>query len=681
MSRRKLLLPWVVASVALLASCTDEKVNPLGTTSSVASSSDSASASSGTGATGGMGGMTNGPELLAGASCDPMVPSRCGFPFPSNVYLVNEPKNATGKRVAFGVDTLPIHPAKGHVPASIVADSDGFSPGQAPMVDMPGATATGLPTQHTIAESIATTSPTILLDTETGQLIPHFAEIDMNGAPGDRVLMVRPVVRPPDAHRLVVAVRKVVDETNTLIPPTPVFKALRNKTPSDEPSVELRRVLYEDIFTKLELAGVPRDSLQVAWDYTTASRQNNTSRLVEMRDKALAALGPAGPAYVIDTVTDDPNPEIKRRIEGRFTVPLFLDGAGPGASLKLDGEGHPVQNGTAEYPFIVQIPHGAVSGTPGAILQNGHGLLGSRNEGRNGYLAKIANRGNFVTIAVDLIGMAEEDEVTAVNAIVKDPMLFRPFVDRQLQGMVNELVAMRMMIAGPFAADPATMPNGTPTIAPARRFYRGDSQGGIFGATYMTLTTDVTRGLLGEPGAPYNLLLNRSVDFADFFGLLAAKYPSQRDVQLVLGIVQMLWDRMEPTGFIPYLRSGELAIGERGPVPHDVLIHAAIGDHQVTPLGAELIARAIGAKSLTPAVRPIWGVPEASGLIEGAAIVEYDYGALVPPVPDTNVPTTADSSTDPHDWVREEISAIDQSAQFFFTGQITPFCSGACDPD
>ena len=43
----------------------------------------------------------------------------------------------------------------------------------------------------TTATTIATTSPTILLDTETGQLIPHFAEIDMNGAQGDRVLVMQ----------------------------------------------------------------------------------------------------------------------------------------------------------------------------------------------------------------------------------------------------------------------------------------------------------------------------------------------------------------------------------------------------------------------------------------------------------------------------------------------------------
>lgn len=666
----------VLALFGATASCADETVNPLGTTSATSSDASSgASMSSSSSGTGGMGGgPTTGPELLGGASCDPMVPSHCGFPFPSNVYLVTDASTPSGKRVAFGADTLPSHPTKGHIPPAIVAESDGFSPGQAPMTDMPGATVTGLPTQHTIDASISPDSPTILLDAETGQLIPHFAELDMNGEPGDRALLLRPVVRIPDEHRIIVAIRNVVDDTNKPLAPSPVFQALRDGTASTEPSVDLRRALYEDIFAKLALASIPRENLQIAWDYTTASRTNNTGRLVEMRNLALATLGSAGPAYVIDTVTDDPNPDIARRIEGRFTVPLFLDKPGPGAHLMLDANGHPVQNGTAEYPFIVQIPHAATTGVPGAILQNGHGLLGSRNEGRNGYLAKIANRGNFVTIAVDLVGMAEEDEATAVSAIIQDPMIFRPFVDRQLQGMINELVAMRMM-TGAFAADPATMPTNTPTINTARRFYRGDSQGGIFGATYMTLTTDVTRGLLGEPGAPYNLLLNRSVDFGQFFDLLAVKYPSKRDVQLVLGCVQMLWDRMDPIGFIPYTRSGELGI------PHEILIHAAVGDHQVTTLGAELMARAFGAKSLAPAVRPIWGIAESSGPIDGAAIVEYDYKDLVPPVPDTNTPTQAPDTTDPHDWVREELSAIDQSAAFFNSGLVTPFCAGACDPN
>src|SRR5262245_65820792 len=116
---------------------------------------------------------------------------------------------------------------------------------------------------------------------------------------------------------------------------------------------------------------------------------------------------------------------------------------------------------------------------------------------------------------------------------------------------------MRMM-SGRFAKDPLMQDNGKSMIDTTKRFYRGDSQGGIFGTTYMALTTDVTRGLLGEPGMPYNLLLNRSVDFADFFQLLQGTYPQARDLQLVLGLVQLLWDRTEPSGYAPYINGEPL---------------------------------------------------------------------------------------------------------------------------
>src|ERR1041385_1541323 len=39
--------------------------------------------------------------------CDPLVPTYCGFPFPSNVWLVDDPATPTGKHIAFGATTLP----------------------------------------------------------------------------------------------------------------------------------------------------------------------------------------------------------------------------------------------------------------------------------------------------------------------------------------------------------------------------------------------------------------------------------------------------------------------------------------------------------------------------------------------------------------------------------------------
>ena len=85
--------------------------------------------------------------------------------------------------------------------------------------------------------------------------------------------------------------------------------------------------------------------------------------------------------------------------------------------------------------------------------------------------------------------------------------------------------------------DPATSFNGNPTIDTTQRFYRGDSQGGISGGVYMAISTDVTRGLLGETGAPYNTLLCRSADFNGFFLIIQGTYPNPLDIQLAFTAV------------------------------------------------------------------------------------------------------------------------------------------------
>src|SRR6185369_16072231 len=164
--------------------------------------------------------------------------------------------------------------------------------------------------------------------------------------------------------------------------PSEAFKALRDGTPTTDYSVRRRRALYDDVFGKLEKAGVDRKDLQIAWDYTTASRENNTRALVHMRDDALATVGPDGPPYMIDNIEMDPNQYIHMRIHGHMTVPLYLDMPGPGGRLVLGADGLPKQNGTADYDFLVHVPNSATLGTPLALLQNGHGLLGSKTEGQ-----------------------------------------------------------------------------------------------------------------------------------------------------------------------------------------------------------------------------------------------------------------------------------------------------------
>lgn len=617
-------------------------------------------------------------ENLLDKDCDPLVPTQCGFPFPSNVWLTDDPNTVTKKRVSFGAETLPkAKPTGKYTDPKSFSDFDGFSAGQAPMTHFPGATVQGLPTQDNIELSMTDESPTILIDAETKERIPHFAELDMSTeADDDRTFMIRPAVRLKDATRYIVAIRNVVGADGKKLAPSPAFQALRNGTRLDsEPSVGRRRGLYADIFGRLEEAGIPRNNLQIAWDYTTASRENNTRRLIAMRDDALKIVGDLGPEYTITSVEPDPNPDIWKRIYGKMKVPLYLDKPETGGRLVLGPDGLPKQNGTAEYEFVIHIPNSVKNGQPAALLQNGHGLLGSKNEGRDGYLSELSNKKNYVSFSVDFVGMCEEDQQTVIDAVGSgDISNFQALVDRQHQGVVNSLLAMRMM-KGRFLNDPEAQFNGKSVIDPTQCYYRGDSQGGIFGTTYMAVSTDVTRGLLGEPGLPYNLLLNRSTDFGIFFVFLKITYFSARDVQRVLGLAQMLWDKTEPNGYVPYISENTLP----NTPPHDVLLHVAIGDHQVTPLGAHMIARAVKAKNVGPVNRSIWGIEETPGPATGSGIVEFSFG--LPEAPKTNTPPTGPSDDDPHDKVRVLDAAYDQTDTFFRTGMIQHFCNSPCDPE
>ncbi|MEP7120742.1 MAG: hypothetical protein ABJE95_07530 [Byssovorax sp.] len=614
---------------------------------------------------------------LLGADCDPLTPDQCGYPFPSNVYLADDPSTVTGKHVAFGEKTLPIYTGGARVDRTVWDDSDGFSPGQPALFYFPGATVKGLPTQDTIESSLGADSPTVLIDAETGERVPHFTERDeslVGEQPEERAMIIRPVVRLKDHTRYLVAVRKVVDADGKTMEPSPVFKALRDGADSCDVSVTRRRDLYKDIFARLTKAGIKTADLQLAWDYTTASRENNTSRFLHMRDEALTTVGPKGPEYTITLVEDNPNPHIFKRITALMKVPLYVDKDGPGAKFTLDDKGMPKQNGFAEYEVLIHVPNSALKGTPAALLQNGHGLLGSKHEGQDGYLAEIADKWNYVAFSVDFIGMAHDDVTVVTDSIVSDIRGFKGAVERQHQGLLNSLLAMRMMM-GRFVDEPLLQNNGKSMIDPTKRYYRGDSQGGIFGTSYMSVSTDVTRGLLGEPGAPYSLLLNRSVDFGFYFTLLKGAYQSGRNIQLMLGLVQMIWDRTEPDGYMPYINENMLP----GTPQHQVLIDVGIGDFQVTPLGAHIIARTVKAKNLKPVNRTIWGIPDTDGPFMGSGLVEYSFG--LPDAPKENIPNAGPDGADPHDKVRSLASAIDQEDEFFRTGTIKAFCQGSCDPE
>jgi hypothetical protein len=464
---------------------------------------------------------------------------------------------------------------------------------------------------------------------------------------------------------------------------------LRDDTPGAPDTLDARRAHFEDIFSLLAADGVDRDNLQLAWDFTTGSLETDTAWMLSVRDQALAAVGADGPEYTFEADCPDPpataparcsrtftveeNANIRKRIYGRMTVPLFLDMPDAGARLNFGADGMPAQNGTAEYDFVIQIPRNATGDNPMHPIQYGHGLLGDHTQAESGWLAEFGNTQGYIPFGVDWSGMAEEDFTPIILSLSRGTLeTFATVPERLHQGVVNSLLAMRMML-GRMARDPQFMDATGSIIDTSAGFYTGDSQGGIFGGTYMALSTDVTRGILGVPGQPYNVLLNRSTDFDQYLSFMRMSFADGVDIQIAIATIQMLWDRAEPGSYTRHIMNDLLP----GTPAHQVILQVAMGDHQVTPLGAHIMARAVGANTIAPETRSIWGIEEVAPPHTGSGIVEFDFG--LPPETYTNVPQRM--GDDPHGSVRRNPRALEQTDHFYRTGEIIHTCAGVCDPE
>ncbi len=638
----------------------------------------------------GAGAAGSGGEASFPLACDPLVPSYCGFPFPSDVYTVADASSPTGRRVAFLPEGLPV--AKdGHVqdPAPWLR-ADGFSASAALVTELPGATDSGLAGMLDIEGSLASDARTVILALDTLERVPHFAELDRS-KPFDPTpsLLLRPAVPMRDGTRYVVAIRGVVGADGQPIAPSPAFQALRDGTPSQHSSIEARRALYDELFGALEQAGIGRSDLQLAWDFTTASRENNTGALLHMQSEALELVGDDGPEYSIVSVDSDLDPaNIAFRVFGTMEVPLYLDQVEPGATLLLGEDGLPEPNPdqpTYQAAWELIIPESALT-TPVGLLQHGHGLLGSDSQIEAEHFRTFANTYGYAIFSTELIGMGSEDSEWIIEQLVAGRIdSLNKMFDRLHQGFLNNLLIMRTM-SRRLTQDPqfGALLDGS------KRFYWGISQGGIQGGVTMALSQDIERGVLEVMGQPYNLLLNRSVDFTPFFVVAGLQFPDSRAQQHMLGLVQMNWDRVEPSGYTKY------AFEDRfpgSPPGRRVLMRTALGDHQVATAAGHVMARAMKAKHLVSGVRPIFGLePVTAATIDEDVAVYTEYAFGLPPEPACNKPLFV--CDDPHGNLRLLDEAREQNHRFFSTGvfenrcqdQVCDFaqlsgCTGSEDPD
>ena len=614
------------------------------------------------------------------SECDPLDPSVCALPFPSSFYEAPA-DTVTGYQINYGPESLPVNRDFVDLEPTIWNERDGHSIGSPVLVYFDDVSVDGVVEHTDISRYADEDVNTVIINARTGERVPHWVELDGTApSPDQAVLTLRPAQALEYGTRYVVGFRGLQKVSGGPVESSEAFVALRDDTKTLSWDVEGRRERFEsEVFPVLDAQGFQRSELQLAWDFRTASRENTVGRMEWMRDDAITRFEPSGPAYTISSVEENDctksDERIYKTLSGTFTAPLYTETDLPGTVLTRDENGMPFYNGDKEVSFLVRIPCSLKEDPePAYLLQYGHGLLGSYSEVKSGWLAKFIDERKYVVFAVSWTGMKAEDRGAITIMVVNDPSQFHMVPERSMQGLVEQVGAMRLMLGG-LAQDAHLNIDGVSLIDPSnreKRGYYGNSQGGIMGGAYLGLSPDVERGVLGVPGMPYSLLLPRSYDFDPFFSIFREKYTDHREqILIIAGLLEQLWDVSEPTAW-----AWDIQNPPEGMLPKQALLQAAIGDAQVSTLGAQVQARSYGASLVAPETREVWGLESKSGPFTGSALVEWRY-TDIPDEPFESVPPNSDF--DPHECPRRSPPGQEQAALFLETGTIDHFCDGPCE--
>lgn len=601
--------------------------------------------------------------------CDPIDTAACLAPYPNDHFTVADRSTDTGRRLDLKPESLPASGAGEPIFSPEYNRNDGFSPNNPIVTRIPGIEtqaafdANDLVPQTDIGAFADPGQRVVLIDAKTGERQPIWAELDrIPDRDDDRLLIIHPAVALDYGTRYIVALRDLTDAAGRPLEPNRVFRAYRDRIGTENEALEARRPRMENVFGTLRAAGIARDALYLAWDFTVASEENLTGRLLAMRDDAFAQLGDSNladgvvdgdppqvndleatdfalcdsdgtPECELDVPAGDPPQSnyVGRRVTGTITVPCYMDAPGAasnqvdpdipcaaGSRLHFEGDAElPSQNrgATWEAPFTCVLPRtgagagGLATAMPGIVF--GHGLL--QNHRVVEQLGLFPASLDAVSCGTDWIGLSAIDSITGevlpggdltfLANLVTDLSKFPAIPDRSQQGYVNALYLARAMAHPQGLADEPELAGagGEPALDPGRELgYLGISLGGIFGGATTAVAPDWERAVLGVPGMGFTTLLTRSTQFNQFLPAIYAAYPDPLERQLGISVLQALWDRGEPSAYVHRLTDQPLPSTPR----HRVMIQEAFGDHQVANVQTEALARTLGATLRRPTLAP-----------------------------------------------------------------------------
>src|SRR3954468_12132244 len=281
-------------------------------------------------------------SATAATQCDPLDKAACLLPFPNDAFTRADKSTGTGRRVRLPAALMPRNNKKKPIDPAPYNAFDGFSPGSVILTKVPGldtpkalkrTNAVGL---ADISRYTAKNAPVIVIDEKTGKRSPIWVELDSNATSArQRLVEIHPAKNFLEGHTYVVVLRGLRKANGKRIAAGRPFVRVRA---ARKPGARFKR-----IFKALGKARVKRDkSLFLAWDFTVASEESLSARMLHIRNDAFKQLGDtnladgvlqgAPPAYTLhekELTGDDEKyaGRFARVLEGTVTVPCYLGAA------------------------------------------------------------------------------------------------------------------------------------------------------------------------------------------------------------------------------------------------------------------------------------------------------------------------------------------------------------------
>jgi hypothetical protein len=514
--------------------------------------------------------------------CDPMEPHHCFLPWPSNRLVAADPTTPTGLRLALADDVLPEDE-----PLDALRGDDGFSRVSpivlpAPRDAAPGATARAL--RVFVAEPGPSFGRELQLRTKL------FAPTALDGESALVGYVSRPMA--PATEHLVVAMRLESAVGEALAPHRLTRVALGLEAPETAEEQALaayhapaRALLAE---TDVVLADVAR-----VWDFTTRSAEDPRRPLLTLAEAAREAVDSGTAGLVVDSFA------------------LAAEDAAWAAVLKGRVTNLPEAGGAPfDAPFRVLIPRG--SGDYRVVFF-GHGAGGDVND--PSFDALITGAG-AAKVGVEVEGW-RADDIGPTIALLEQPVAGS---DRVTAGMMRaqaRIAAIQRALAGPLAellAAPVIAEVANP--AAGRRptldtpIWAGGSLGGVTGLVYASLEPTIVGGVLNVPGAAFTHWLGQSILYDLLAFVLANRYPTTAQIQLVSAMAQNVWDRVD----------GAVWADRRETRPI-FAVQISIGDPVMPNIGSEMVAASLDAVQLGVPVSPIADLAVAPEEVRGRSAV------------------------------------------------------------